>query len=115
MHQLRRRSEFTSAFGGIAGVTGLAGGPPLSRMTRNGHQVTPLQFALSPITILETSRWSSAALNLKDSMVFSAAPANRVASLLLALDQIDGQTSPDVIAGTDRNGFDEAAGTLTSD
>ena len=48
-------------------------------------------------------------------MVSSAAPANRVASLLLPLDQIDGQTSPDVIAGTHRNGFDEAAGTLTSD
>jgi hypothetical protein len=38
-----------------------------------------------------------------------------VASLLLALDQIDGQTSPGVIAGADRNGFGEAAGTLTSD
>jgi hypothetical protein len=32
MHQLRRRSEFTSAFDGIAGVTGLAGGPPMSRI-----------------------------------------------------------------------------------
>ena len=30
------------------------------------------------------------------------ASADRVASLLLALDQIDGQTSPDVIAGADR-------------
>jgi vitamin B12/bleomycin/antimicrobial peptide transport system ATP-binding/permease protein len=32
-----------------------------------------------------------------------AASANRVASLLLALDQIDGQTSPSAVAGADCN------------
>jgi ABC-type uncharacterized transport system fused permease/ATPase subunit len=44
-----------------------------------------------------------------------AASANRVASLLLALDQIDGQTSPGAVAGADFNEFAERAGTLTSD
>jgi putative ATP-binding cassette transporter len=44
-----------------------------------------------------------------------AASANRVASLLLALDQIDGQTSPGTIAGADCNEFADPAGTLTSD
>ena len=44
-----------------------------------------------------------------------AASANRVASLLLALDQIDGQTSPGAVAGADSNEFGEPAGTLTSD
>lgn len=41
-----------------------------------------------------------------------AASANRVASLL-ALDQIDGQTGPGAIAGS--NEFGEPLGTLTSD
>jgi hypothetical protein len=36
-----------------------------------------------------------------------------VASLLLALDQIDGQTSP--VAGAYCNEFGDPAGTLTSD
>jgi len=44
-----------------------------------------------------------------------AASANRVASLLLALDQIDGQTSPGAVAGADTSGFGGPAGTLTSD
>ena len=44
-----------------------------------------------------------------------AASANRVASLLLALDQIDGQTSPCAIAGADSKEFGDPAGTLTSD
>jgi hypothetical protein len=38
-----------------------------------------------------------------------------VASLLLALDQIDGQTSPGAIAGADTSKFGQPAGTLTSD
>jgi hypothetical protein len=41
---------------------------------------------------------------------------NRVASrLLLALDQIDGQTSPGTIARVDCNEFGDPAETLTSD
>jgi len=44
-----------------------------------------------------------------------AASANRVASLLLVLDQIDGQASPGAIAGVDRNEFSQPAGTLTND
>jgi hypothetical protein len=44
-----------------------------------------------------------------------AASANRAASLLLALDQIDGQTSTGTFAGADRNVFADPAGTLTSD
>ena len=45
-----------------------------------------------------------------------AASANRVASLLLALDQIDGQASPGAaIAVADRNEFGQPAGTLTND
>jgi putative ATP-binding cassette transporter len=44
-----------------------------------------------------------------------AASANRVASLLLALDQIDGQTSPGAVAGADCNELANPAGTLTSD
>jgi len=40
---------------------------------------------------------------------------NRVASLLLALDQIDGQTSPGAVARADCNEFADPAGTLTSD
>ena len=40
---------------------------------------------------------------------------NRVASLLLALDQIDGQTSPGAVARTDCNEFTDPAATLTSD
>jgi putative ATP-binding cassette transporter len=44
-----------------------------------------------------------------------AASANRVASLLLALDQIDGQTSPGAVAGADFNEFADPTGTLTSD
>ena len=42
-----------------------------------------------------------------------AASANRVASLLLALDQIDGQTS--AVAGAGCNEFADPAATLTSD
>ena len=42
-------------------------------------------------------------------------PANRVASLLLALDQIDGQTSYGSIVGSDRNEFGKPAGTLPID
>jgi hypothetical protein len=38
-----------------------------------------------------------------------------VASLLLALDQIDGQTSPGAVAIADCNEFADPAGTLTSD
>jgi putative ATP-binding cassette transporter len=45
-----------------------------------------------------------------------AASANRVASLLLALDQIDGQASPGaIIPRADRNEFGQPAGTLTND
>jgi putative ATP-binding cassette transporter len=44
-----------------------------------------------------------------------AASANRVASLLLALDQIDGQTSPGAVARTDCNESADPAATLTSD
>jgi putative ATP-binding cassette transporter len=44
-----------------------------------------------------------------------AASANRVAPLLLALDQIDGKTSPCAVAGADCNEFADPAGTLTSD
>jgi putative ATP-binding cassette transporter len=44
-----------------------------------------------------------------------AASANRVTSLLLALDQIDGQTNPGAVAGADYNEFADPAGTLTSD
>ena len=43
------------------------------------------------------------------------AAKNRVASLLLALDQIDGQTSPGAVARADCNEFADPAGTLTSD
>ncbi len=44
-----------------------------------------------------------------------AASANRVASLLQALDPIDGQTNPGAVARADCNGFADPARTLTSD